>query len=421
MENDVNRAADECRVHLVGSHVHEPNNDDIVADAKMSAREAVCTTETIQPQELLQLQLNTNRLMSKHSSIAQRQARMINRSNDNNNSGAFLGSQDCDKTENDRDLVLPMPQSGDLDPKLSKNDETGGNERIPSSVSTIPTLAAGTTSVSITNPAWKPIPRPSERASDDTATTEPAARKVAKRNDNFVRLNLRNKAGSCLNARNRNSKSKSTRRWQERQAQWKEQHSGNVSRTNNKLFSMPNSMPIAAGVDPVDDFVDGVYTGPSLKVGSASSKTIPVCTGHQQPCKLLTVKKTGPNKGRKFYACPNPRSEQCNHFQWADDTLQAAQDALLRNRSQSGFVARQVASYMGQIRDLTVPELRDLARRHQLDATGKKAQLLMRLTIWVRDEVAATCGVDDSNAKEIDLNDNAAGDIGTLNNWSVTF
>jgi len=43
---------------------------------------------------------------------------------------------------------------------------------------------------------------------------------------------------------------------------------------------------------------------------------------------------------------------------------------------------------MGQIRCLTVPELRDLARRHQLDSSGKKAQLLMRLSVWVRDEVA---------------------------------
>ena len=46
---------------------------------------------------------------------------------------------------------------------------------------------------------------------------------------------------------------------------------------------------------------------------------------------------------------------------------QAAQEALLKNRSHSGFIARQVASYMGQIRCLTVPELRDLARRHQLE------------------------------------------------------
>ena len=59
-----------------------------------------------------------------------------------------------------------------------------------------------------------------------------------------------------------------------------------------------------------------------------------------------------------------------------------------------------MASYVAQIRCLTVPELRDLAKRHRLDSSGKKAQLLMRLSIWVRDEVAS--GIPPSNDSDDD-------------------
>ena len=33
----------------------------------------------------------------------------------------------------------------------------------------------------------------------------------------------------------------------------------------------------------------------------------PRCTHHQQTCRLLKVKKSGPNKGRRFYSCSFPR------------------------------------------------------------------------------------------------------------------
>lgn len=36
-------------------------------------------------------------------------------------------------------------------------------------------------------------------------------------------------------------------------------------------------------------------------------------------CCSLTVQKEGPNKGRQFYACPAPRGEGCNFFQWGDE------------------------------------------------------------------------------------------------------
>jgi hypothetical protein len=73
---------------------------------------------------------------------------------------------------------------------------------------------------------------------------------------------------------------------------------------------------------------------------------------------------------------------------YLDVSEQAAQEALLRNQSTSGFIARRVALYMEQIRCLTVPELKQLALRHKLDGTGTKSQLRIRLSVWVRDEVA---------------------------------
>lgn len=62
--------------------------------------------------------------------------------------------------------------------------------------------------------------------------------------------------------------------------------------------------------------------------------------------------------------------------------------ALRKNKSTSGFIARQVAAYMKNIGVLTVPELKQLAQRHGLNDKGKKDQLRTRISIWVRDEIA---------------------------------
>jgi hypothetical protein len=242
------------------------------------------------------------------------------------------------------------------------------------------------------NAAAQPIPRPNvlqlPKSKKSSSSTLPNY------NDNFIRLNLRNKAGSCRGARNVKSKSKAQRRYEEqakeRQEMWKQKCH------DKSQFDTGSHQPLK-GVDPVDDFVDGVFCrdiGRDNETTTHAPKKrviqdpIPLCSGHQQPCKLLTVKKSGENRGRKFYACSYPRSEQCDFFQWADDTIAAAQTQLLRNRSLSGFIARQVASYMERVKSLTVPELKDLAKRHGLDPTGNKSALLLRLSIWVRDEIA---------------------------------
>lgn len=49
----------------------------------------------------------------------------------------------------------------------------------------------------------------------------------------------------------------------------------------------------------------------------------PLCKGHGEPCLLNTVKKAGPNFGKKFYVCCRPtghtsnKDARCNHFEWS--------------------------------------------------------------------------------------------------------
>ena len=194
-------------------------------------------------------------------------------------------------------------------------------------------------------------------------------------NDNFVRLNMKNNAGACRGARNKSSR----------------KHQRYSFRGDDKQRPARKNKSLQTGVDPLDDFMDGVYKA-TTKNNLSSSKASQ-CARHQRPCKLLVVKKnTSGNKGRKFYVCSLPRGEQCDHFEWADNTVEAAQRALARNSSFSGFVARQVAAYTERFQSLTVPELRNEAKRRNLPHTGKRKQLLMRLSIWVRDEVATVGG-----------------------------
>jgi GRF zinc finger len=192
-----------------------------------------------------------------------------------------------------------------------------------------------------TNAASQAIPRPN--------TSKPAK----KPKDNYVRLNLRNKAGACLGARNVRAKSKSKLQWEQRRKdrvehfaalQREEEDPGDdpaSSRStligstdalvNQLMGKSTTSATSSTGADVVDDFIDGVFAPPpaeaNANIKKKSSKTtspIPLCSGHHQPCKVLTVKKSGPNRGRQFYACACPRMEQCNHFAWADDTLRVS-------------------------------------------------------------------------------------------------
>ncbi|XP_060684099.1 protein ZGRF1-like [Hemiscyllium ocellatum] len=58
----------------------------------------------------------------------------------------------------------------------------------------------------------------------------------------------------------------------------------------------------------------------SEKAGTAGNEQhfVPLCQ-HQQPAKLVMVKKEGPNKGRLFYTCDASKRNQCKFFKWLDD------------------------------------------------------------------------------------------------------
>uniref|UniRef100_UPI00398E7E4D 5'-3' DNA helicase ZGRF1-like isoform X2 n=1 Tax=Pristiophorus japonicus TaxID=55135 RepID=UPI00398E7E4D len=57
----------------------------------------------------------------------------------------------------------------------------------------------------------------------------------------------------------------------------------------------------------------------SEKTGTTAKKQhfVPLCQ-HQQPAKLVMVKKEGPNKGRLFYTCDASKADQCKFFKWLD-------------------------------------------------------------------------------------------------------
>jgi RecQ family ATP-dependent DNA helicase len=232
----------------------------------------------------------------------------------------------------------------------------------------------------------------------------------------------------------------------------------NGRRSNGNNGNVASYVSKMSGLDPLDEFVDGTFhskkksdTTGNKKNGSSATTTTttskatttiepaaaPMCARHQRPCKLIKVKKnTTGNKGRMFYACHMPRGEQCDHFQWADDTIEvrddlhteapkhfpiffflfifhlltlsffqikikqkkAARETISKNTSFSSFIARQVAAHVDRFRTLTVPELKDETARRGLNKNGKKQQLLMRLAIWTRDELVK--GYPEECAKE---------------------
>lgn len=59
------------------------------------------------------------------------------------------------------------------------------------------------------------------------------------------------------------------------------------------------------------------------RIQQKMKSSIPLCKGHGEPCVARSVKKEGPNNGRRFYSCAraqgpaaNPEAN-CGHFEWA--------------------------------------------------------------------------------------------------------
>ena len=236
-----------------------------------------------------------------------------------------------------------------------------------------------------------------------------ATKKRPVNNDNFVRTNLRNSAGACRGARNK-KRMRKFRRYdndysQDGDEKKKYKPSSSASAGGQQYVSR------MTGLDPLDDYLDGVFHAKSsskTKTSYNNQEDAPKCARHQKICKLVVVKKnTTGNKGRKFYACSMPRGEQCNHFQWAADTVEEARRTLLKNTSHSSFIARQVAAHVDRFRCLTVPELREEAARRKLSKGGKKQELLIRLAIWARNEIVKVAPHDDEEKLDADNNEGA--------------
>jgi hypothetical protein len=163
----------------------------------------------------------------------------------------------------------------------------------------------------------------------------------------------------------------------------------------------------------VDDFLDG-HDG-----GSGDMASIPNCQGHGRPCCLRTVRKsTSLHRGRKFYVCAQDRSEQCNHFAWAEDEGVAGGGYGKRKNQHGGtnnkadthtaFCQRQVQLYLQNLQGLTLPELRTWVKTRKLDTRGKRAHVWTRIALYVRDAVASSLppteeGNDEEDENELEL------------------
>ncbi len=242
--------------------------------------------------------------------------------------GSFKSiNETCDIPSN-----LPTLHEMDNDERQTRKEHTGQieselessvyeetkiiNPNVSDSRSTVDDIhIAASTTPNVTKETTKQesfaLTRPLAAESNIPRVTRP----TASTKENFVRLNLKNHAGACRGARNK-AKMNKWRKFTSKTAPEGDQ--------NDKKTSDDEEAPVpvrkektapSGGVDPLDDYLDGVFRAKIVD-------DAPKCARHQLPCSLRTVKKTGGNKGRKFYSCSMPRGEQCDHFQWAEDTLQ---------------------------------------------------------------------------------------------------
>jgi len=231
-------------------------------------------------------------------------------------------------------IIIPSPSSRRVPGRpqaAAGSATTGSNTHVSSSAR----------ERDIRSSVWQGIPLPKSSNAGGTDQEAPAVKKSRCKNGsiggNFVRLNMRNSAGACRGARNKKPYRKSSWRNRRSDNNGGSYHDQGLKADSSFGFSAPQLQPVhqsqQTGTDPLDDYLDGVYHDSIPKEKRAGNKKsnktansrnpLPMCSGHQRPCKLLQVKKKNDNRGRHFYACSLPRGEQCNHFQWAEDTVQA--------------------------------------------------------------------------------------------------
>ncbi|XP_060042225.1 protein ZGRF1 [Erinaceus europaeus] len=60
------------------------------------------------------------------------------------------------------------------------------------------------------------------------------------------------------------------------------------------------------------------YTSAKEETPRQGDAFVPSCH-HQQPAKLVAVRKEGPNQGRLFYTCDGPKADRCKFFKWLEE------------------------------------------------------------------------------------------------------
>ncbi|CAN0204459.1 unnamed protein product, partial [Ectocarpus sp. 8 AP-2014] len=116
----------------------------------------------------------------------------------------------------------------------------------------------------------------------------------------------------------------------------------------------------------------------------------PRCPQHQRAGKLLTVRKTGLNKGRKFYACSLPRGEGCDFFMWAEDNPALVLSELTLQETGEEWRQRKNALLSTSLAKLPISELKKELKKRRLACGGKKDALVARLVDHAASELESS-------------------------------
>ncbi|KAM9330477.1 5'-3' DNA helicase ZGRF1 [Gastrophryne carolinensis] len=88
------------------------------------------------------------------------------------------------------------------------------------------------------------------------------------------------------------------------------------------------------------------YTSSVADEANRKGSATPLCL-HQQPAKLVMVKKEGCNKGRFFYTCDAPKASQCKYFKWLDEVKGAD---MIKGQSESRLIMGDMKSLSKYVR-----------------------------------------------------------------------
>lgn len=250
--------------------------------------------------------------------------------------------------------------------------------------------------------------------------------------DNFVRANL---------------KSKGTRKFKKKSGgnmggRFSAAHSGRSGRNGGSSFQSQyhKADPVTGeagggkaantktrgggyGIDPLDQCLDNLFTvaeTPVVDIAAGSvnnpneseetmlKRLAPKCPRHQRQAKLLTVRKSGGNKGRRFYGCSFPRGESCRFFMWVEDNPALVLSDLHKEESSAQWRERLGGTWRARFSKLTVPELKAELAKRGLARGGSKSALLAKLV----NHVVSRLGAD------AEMKDEAHGDEGSSGSQS---